>query len=224
MFRETVPVSLAAVYERYVFSPVLKLAERRLADVRKELLSQASGQVLEIGIGTGLSLSYYGPHVERIAGLEPSEVLLAECRERVARRHDGPPVELMQAGAEAMPFGANRFDTVVAFLVFCTIPEADRAALEMARVLKPGGRLLFFEHVSAGEPGLARWQQRLNPLWRSLACGCNINRDTRRVFEGAGFDMGGVEVWRHPDIPLPLVQPVIEGNTGLRSAVSELRC
>ncbi|MFO7788006.1 MAG: hypothetical protein R6W87_09610, partial [Halospina sp.] len=72
----------------------------------------------------------------------------------------------------------------------------------------------------AREPGLARWQQRLNPLWKPLACGCNINRDTRRVFERAGFDMSGAEVRRHPDIPLPLVQPVIEGNTGLRTAVS----
>ncbi len=208
-------MSLAGFYERHVFSPVLKLAERTLADVRRELLSQASGEVLEIGIGSGLSLSHYGPAVERIVGLEPSEVLLGECQERVASRHEGPPVELVQAGAESMPFEDNRFDTVVAFLVFCTIPEADRAALEMVRVLKPGGRLLFFEHVAAPEPGLARWQQRLNPLWRPLACGCNINRDTRRVFERAGFDMSGVEVRRHPDIPLPLVQPVIEGNTGL---------
>lgn len=215
-------MSLVAFYEQHVFLPVLKLAERRLADVRSELLSQASGEVLEIGIGSGLSLSYYGPDVERIAGLEPSEVLLAECREQVASRHDGPPVELVQAGAEAMPFEANRFDTVVAFLVFCTIAEADRAALEMARVLKPGGRLLFFEHVGARESGLACWQQCLNPLWKPLARGCNINRDTRRVFEGAGFDMSDVVIRRHPDIPLPLVQPVIEGNTGLSEAVSGL--
>ncbi len=208
-------MSLAAFYERYVFSPVLKLAERQLSDVREELLRQASGEVLEIGIGSGLSLNHYGPDVERLVGLEPSEALVAECRERVADRRDGPPVELVQAGAEAMPFEDNRFDTVVAFLVFCTIPEADRAALEMARVLKPGGRLLFFEHVAAREPGLARWQRRLNPCWKPLACGCNITRDTRRVFERAGFDMGGVEVRRHPDIPLPLVQPVIEGNVGL---------
>ena len=213
-------MSLAGFYERHVFSPVLKLAERTLADVRRELLSQASGEVLEIGIGSGLSLSHYGPSVERIVGLEPSEVLLDECRERVGSRHEGPPVELVQAGAEAMPFEDNRFDTVVAFLVFCTIPEADRAALDMARVLKPGGRLLFFEHVAAREPGLARWQRRLNPLWKPLACGCNITRDTRRVFERAGFDMSNIEVRRHPDIPLPLVQPVIEGSTGLRAAVS----
>lgn len=216
MDREAGTVSLAAFYERYVFSPVLTLAERKLADVRETLLGQASGEVLEIGIGSGHSLGHYGPAVERVVGLEPSSALLEECRARVAGRNGGPPVELVQAGAEAMPFEDNRFDTVVAFLVFCTIPEADRAALEMARVLKPGGRLLFFEHVTASEPGLAGWQRRFNPGWKKLACGCNLNRDTRRVFERAGFAMGGIEVRRHPDIPLPLVQPVIEGNVGLR--------
>lgn len=203
---------IGAFYERFVFSPLLGMADRALSDVRSNLLQQARGRVLEIGIGSGLSLDYYSADVQQLVGIEPSEELLAQCRKRLDSYTGTPSTELVQCGAEKLPFEDNEFDTVVAFLVFCTIPEPERAAREMRRVLKPDGQLIFFEHVHASEPGLARWQDRLNPLWKPIACGCNLNRDTRSVFERAGFDMSDIRVHHHPAIPLPLVRPVIEGS------------
>lgn len=203
---------IGALYERFVFSPLLGVADRALSGVRSNLLQQARGRVLEIGIGSGLSLDYYSADVQQVVGIEPSAELLTQCRKRLDSHPGMPPTELVQCGAERLPFGDDEFDTVVAFLVFCTIPEPEAAAREMHRVLKPGGQLIFFEHVHAPEPGLARWQDRLNGLWQPIACGCNLNRDTRAVFERAGFDVSDVRVRHHPDIPLPLVRPVIEGT------------
>jgi len=188
------------------------MVDRALSRVRSDLLKQARGRVLEIGIGSGLSLDYYPAEVQEVVGIEPSAALLAQCRRRIEVHAELPATELVQCGAEELPFADDSFDTVVAFLVFCTIPEPERAAREMRRVLKPGGQLIFFEHVHAPEPGLARWQDRLNPLWQPMACGCNLNRDTGAVFEQAGFNMADVRVTYHPDIPLPLVRPVIEGR------------
>lgn len=205
---------IGTLYERFVFSPILSMADRALAGARSGLLEQARGRVLEIGIGSGLSLDYYGEDVQELVGLEPSTELLEQCRHRLEKRSGSVPTDLVAGGAERMPWPDNSFDTVVAFLVFCTIPDPQTAAREMYRVLKPGGKLIFFEHVKAPETSLARWQQRLNPYWRPMACGCNLDRDTRSVFEQAGFDMTGTRVHHHPDIPLPLVRPVIEGVVG----------
>lgn len=202
---------ISPLYERWVFSPLLSMADRALSGVRADLLRQAQGRVLELGIGSGSSLRYYTPAVTELVGIEPSDTLLAQCRKRLDQIAEAPPTTLVQGGAESLPWPDGHFDTVVAFLVFCTIGEPDQAAREMRRVLRPGGQLIFFEHVRASEANLASWQQRLNPLWSRVACGCQLNRDTRRCFERAGFDMTDVRVHRHPDIPLPLVKPVIEG-------------
>lgn len=211
---------LGTLYERFIFSPILSMADRAVSGARAGLLEQASGDVLEIGIGSGLSLDYYGANVQALVGLEPSAELLAQCRRRLAEHSGAPPTELVEGSAERMPWPDNTFDTVVAFLVFCTIPDPEAAAREMRRVLKPDGKLVFFEHVHAPEAGLARWQTRLNPCWRPIACGCNLNRDTRAVLERAGFDMSDVRVHHHPDIPLPLVRPVIEGVVGVSQTAS----
>lgn len=211
----------AALYERLVFSPLLSLVDKALSRVRGDLLRQARGRVLELGIGSGLSLSYYGSEVTELVGLEPSATLLAQCQQRLekcrqrpaksGRSHAAPPTTLVQASAESLPWPDDHFDTVVAFLVFCTIADPAQAIREVRRVLRPGGQLLFFEHVAAQEPGLARWQRRVNPLWQHMACGCQLTRDTRRLFLEAGFPMEPVPVRRHPDIPLPLLSPTISG-------------
>ncbi len=199
-------------YERFVFSPLLNVADRALHEVRVELLGQARGRVLELGIGSGLSLPWYDEQVEEVVGLEPSEALLAQCRKQLDGRQSGPPVTLVQGSAESLSYPDNSFDTVVAFLVFCTIPDPQSAAHEIRRVLRPDGQLLFFEHVQAPHQRLARWQQRLNPAWSRIACGCQLTRETREVFADAGFDMGAVDVEYHSAIPLPLVKPVITGT------------
>ncbi len=202
---------ISPLYERWVFSPLLSMADRALAGARAELLQQAEGRVLELGIGSGCSLRYYTASVTELVGLEPSEALLTQCRKRLEQVPEAPPTKLLEGDAESLPWQDDCFDAVVAFLVFCTIADPARAAREMRRVLRPGGRLIFFEHVRAPEAKLARWQENLNPIWSRMACGCQLNRDTRQCFEQAGFDMSAVQVHRHPDIPLPLVKPVIEG-------------
>jgi len=204
-------VNTSQLYERLVFSPLLSVADKALAGVRGQLLQQAHGRVLELGIGSGLSLGYYSDRVTELTGLEPSGALLDQCRSRLEGLPSAPPTTLVRGGAEVLPWPDEHFDTVVAFLVFCTIGDPDAAAREIRRVLRPGGRLVFFEHVGAPEARLARWQHRLNPLWSRMACGCQLTRDTRACFAAAGFDMTDVNIRRHPAIPLPLVKPTIEG-------------
>lgn len=203
------------LYERMIFSPLLRVADKALSQVRAELLQQARGRVLELGIGSGLSLPYYGEGVTELVGLEPSQALLKQCQQQLntleQKSAPVPATTLVTGCAESLPWPDDHFDTVVAFLVFCTIADPVQAAAEVRRVLRPGGQLLFFEHVAAPEARLARWQQRFNPLWTRLACGCELTRDTRGVFQQAGFDLSDVPVVRHPAIPLPLVAPTISG-------------
>ncbi|TVP58129.1 MAG: class I SAM-dependent methyltransferase [Halomonadaceae bacterium] len=208
---------VSQLYERVIFSPLLRIADKALFQVRGELLQQARGRVLELGIGSGLSLPYYTESVQELVGLEPSDGLLDQCRQRLklcqqkSASQPVPTTTLVKGVAESLPWPDDHFDTVVAFLVFCTIGDPQQAVSEVRRVLKPGGQLLFFEHVAAPEASLARWQQRCNPLWTRMACGCELTRHTRDVFQGAGFDLSAVPVVRHPAIPLPLIAPTISG-------------
>lgn len=207
-------IDLQRFYETRIFSRMLNVADRAFRWEREHLLGEASGDVLEIGIGTGNSLSHYGAGMVHLTGLEPHTGLLDQARHHLQSQLPqlAERVTLVAGDAGALPFADASFDTVVAFLVFCTLPDPERAAGEIRRVLRPGGRLLFFEHVQADSSGLARWQSRCNPLWRHLACGCNLNRNTRQTFEQAGFELRALSAYRHPKIFLPLVAPVILGE------------
>lgn len=136
--------------------------ENGLGAMRAELLAGASGRVIEIGAGTGVNLELYGEGVEDLTLVEPDPHMGAHLRKRLGDRHGHPiPAQLVAAPAEALPFADDTFDTAVATLVLCTIPDPVAAIAEMARVLKPGGRLLFIEHVRAADASSARWQDRL---------------------------------------------------------------
>ena len=155
-----------------------------VAAERAKVVPQASGVVLEIGFGPGLNLSHYDPRqVDRVIGVDPNEGFLR------LRSGDRPPVpvEVLRAPAEAIPLPDAVADTVVITYTLCSVEDPARALAEVRRVLKPGGRVLFLEHGRANEAGVARWQDRLNPLWRRLAVGCNLNRPIVRLLEGAGF-------------------------------------
>jgi ubiquinone/menaquinone biosynthesis C-methylase UbiE len=141
--------------------------------------------VLEVGIGSGLNLPLYGSATRSVIGLEPSSVLLRMARERAAGA--SVPVEFLEASAEAIPLDAASIDTAVTTWTLCTIPDARRALAELRRVLKPGGALLFVEHGRAPEPSVARWQDRLDPLWRRVAGGCHLNRQIDELISGSGF-------------------------------------
>jgi len=176
-----------SLYQRHVLPYLVHLAmrQKQMVPFRRRVVGAAEGRVLEIGIGSGLNLPLYGPQVRSVIGLEPSPELLRMALTRVAAA--SVPVELLEASAEAMPLDDDSFDTVVTTWTLCTIPDALRALAEMRRVLKPGGALLFVEHGRAPEPGVAQWQDRLDPLWRRIAGGCHLNRKIDGLISGSGF-------------------------------------
>jgi ubiquinone/menaquinone biosynthesis C-methylase UbiE len=190
-------------YSERIFPILLKRATSIYEEDRLELLQHARGRVLDVGIGTGATLKWYPPGVREIVGIDPSESLLEECRATVSRLSKegrlAAPVDLQAAFAESLPFPDESFDTAVSFLVFCSLPDPDAAAWELYRVLRPGGSLVFFEHVRDPDPRKARWQERLNPLWTRIAGGCNLHRNTRSVFERAGFAFRDLHEGHHKD-------------------------
>ena len=184
-------------------------AERAgLRELRRKALADASGRTLEIGAGTGLNHDLYPAAVTELTLTEPFEPMARQLREKAKAL--AIPVEVVEAPAEALPFPDASFDTVALTLVLCTVPEPDRALAEIARVLKPGGRFLFLEHVRAEEPGMARWQDRLNPPWRVFGHGCNCNRDTLATIERSPLTVERAERGRIPKMP-PLVKPMLIG-------------
>jgi ubiquinone/menaquinone biosynthesis C-methylase UbiE len=181
----------------------LAMSNRELVPYRRRVLAGAEGRVLEIGIGSGLNLPFYGSQVRELFGLDPSPRLLA-----MARRADSRvalPVALIEGSAEAIPLETGSFDTVVTTWTLCSIPAVDQALKEMRRVLKPDGRLLFVEHGLALEPSVCRWQNRLTPLWKRLAGGCHLNRPIRALVERAGFSLMQIEMGYAPRGPKPIV-------------------
>ena len=174
---------------------------------RQRLLSAASGATLEIGAGTGLNLGLYPGGVSELVLSDPSAHMAARMRAKLGA---DARTRVVEASAERLPFDDDRFDTVVATLVLCTVPEPADALGEVARVLRPGGRFLFLEHVRARQPRLARWQDRLERPWGFVAAGCHPNRDTGQLLADAGFWIDRLENKKLPKAP-PLVRPVIRG-------------
>jgi ubiquinone/menaquinone biosynthesis C-methylase UbiE len=197
-------------YEDRVFPVFLDLATRPFARDRAALIGRASGRVLELGVGTGANLPFYTEAAREVVGLEPCAALLEQARARAATLPDPQRITLVQGVAESLPFPDDSFDTVVACLVFCTIPDAATAAAEARRVLRPGGQFLFFEHVASTDAGTRRWQERLNPLWQKAACGCRLNCDTAEVFRAAGLEWREFDRFRHPKV-LALAGTMIRG-------------
>lgn len=158
-------------------------------DMRPETVSEAHGEVLEVGFGTGLNLPLYGDRVGRVTGLDPMVTdAVPAVNQRIARAPF--PVERTPLRADGvLPFDAGRFDTVITTWTLCSIPDAKAALLEMRRVLKPGGRYVFIEHGRSENDGTARWQDRLNPVWQRMADGCNLNRKIDAVVEEGGFEL-----------------------------------
>jgi ubiquinone/menaquinone biosynthesis C-methylase UbiE len=199
----------AALYDQISAS-----AERRwMGERRRRLLAGARGAVLEIGGGTGANLAHYR-NVDRVTIAEPDPFM----RNRIGPKLDEArvPVEVSAAGAEALPYPDGSFDTVVSTLVLCTVPDQEAALDEVRRVLRPGGRLLFIEHVRAAGSA-ARWQDRLEPLWRRLLAGCHPNRDTVTAIEEAGFEIETFESFYPPD-PLSALMPHVQGSATVRLA------
>lgn len=153
---------------------------------REKIVPRASGDVLEIGFGSGLNLPYYDrARVRRIWGLEPSVGMRRLARDAISRR--SLEVELIDLPGEEIPLDDNSVDTVLVTYTLCTIPEVVRALEGMRRVLKPEGELLYCEHGKAPDPGVLKWQERLNPVWKRFSGGCNIHRDIPAILDESGF-------------------------------------
>ncbi|HEX8689396.1 MAG TPA: class I SAM-dependent methyltransferase [Solirubrobacterales bacterium] len=183
--------------------------EAGLREMRRETLAAASGRTIDIGAGTGANLGLYPAAVTNLVLAEPDPHMTKRLRRRLAEA--GSRAELVEAPAEELPFEDASFDTAVFTLVLCTVPDPNAALAEAARVLKPGGKLLFVEHVRAEDPGLALWQDRLETPWRFFADGCHCNRDTVAAIEASPLNLESVEHDELPKSP-PLTKPLARGR------------
>jgi ubiquinone/menaquinone biosynthesis C-methylase UbiE len=203
--------------------------ERRLfGERRRRLLEAAGGEVLDVGGGTGANLPHLSwRHLHRLVLLDPSPGMLARARRRARKLR--VEAQLVRGRAELLPFQAQSFDTVVFTLSLCTIADPVAALREAHRVLRPDGRLLVLEHVRAASPELARWQDRLTPLWKPIGGGCHLNRDTRATIEGAGFRFEVVDEFMEERVPIPVLRPQLIGvayptGSALRTPTAGSRC
>jgi ubiquinone/menaquinone biosynthesis C-methylase UbiE len=200
----------AAIYDRGLKGT----EEGGLREMRRETLSQATGRTIDLGAGTGVNRDLFPESVTELVMAEPSPHMLAKLKAKVT---EGDGVSIVQASAQDLPFEDDSFDTAVFTLVLCTVPDPAAALAEAARVLKPGGKLLFVEHVRAEDPSLARWQDRLETPWRLFGDGCHCNRDTVATIEASAFEIEEIERGAMPKAP-PLVRPLFRGQAMSRPA------
>ena len=176
------------IYEKYLMPKLVHFTcgLKPTMKQREKVVPLAEGRVLEVGIGSGLNIPFYKPHkIKQLWGLDPSPEMWSIARKNAARHHID--VEFIQSGAEAIPLDNNSADTVMMTYTMCTIPEVRSALDEIRRVLKPGGKLVFCEHGLAPDKDVQRWQNRLNPAWKMLGGGCNLNRPIPQLLQQSGF-------------------------------------
>jgi len=197
---------IAAIYDR-----LTEASEKAcLQQWRAELLGDLTGHVLEVGAGTGRNVPFYPPGLARLVLTEPDQYMRRKLSEKI-RTQAPDRAELLDASLEDLPFAAESFDAVVGTLVLCSVPHPDKALREIHRVLKPGGRFVFLEHVAAEDrPRRLKWQHRVEPFWKRISGGCHLTRRTADAIVAAGFTVAHIrresmrKAW-------PLVRPTIRG-------------
>lgn len=191
-------------YSKYILPKMIHLVCRAEANAkqREKVVPRAHGRVLEIGAGSGLNLPFYdASRVRHLSALEPSAEMWAIAEP--AARKAAFPVDFVQASAEAIPLDSDSIDTVLITYTLCSIPSAEKALREMHRVLRADGELVFCEHGAAPDEDVRKWQNRLNPVWRGLAGGCNLNRDIPALLEESRFSIDAVDTMYLPG-PRPM--------------------
>lgn len=187
------------IYSKYILPRLINTAcsASTVSKQRAKIIPLAKGEVLEVGIGSGLNLPFYQKDkVKTIWGLEPQIELLSMAKME-AEKHEFS-VQLLQASAEDIPLDNHQFDTIVITYTLCSIPQAKLALTEMRRVLKPNGQVLFCEHGAAPDPEVLKWQNRINPIWKRVGGGCNLNRRIPELFEETGFHIPDLQTMYIP--------------------------
>lgn len=177
------------IYEQYVLPPILNClcGLRFLEAHRREIVSEARGLVLEIGIGSSLNEAFYLPErISQVIGIDPNETLLNIASNR---SHESKKINLVRGLSETLPFRTNQFDSIVVTFCFCSIPNPNLALLEIKRVLKSGGEVHFCEHGLAPDARIQQWQRKIEPAWRILAGGCHLTRNIFDLFQGNEFEL-----------------------------------
>jgi len=178
------------LYAKYVLPRVIDIVMRNkdAARLRSEWIPKARGEVLEVGIGSGLNLRFYSSEVKRVYGVDPSLELQEMARVRAEKI--SLDVEFFtQSAEEVLPLGPRSIDTVVVTWSLCSIPNPSRALAQLKRVLKAEGRLIFLEHGRAADPGVVVWQDRITPIWKRIGGGCHLNRQVDSLIREAGFQI-----------------------------------
>lgn len=190
------------LYRRYIGPRLIGWAcsQANIAELRRTIIPRARGVVLEVGIGPGLNLAYYDPRkVIKVIGVDPEQGFLELAKDRV--KESPVPVEIIQAPGEQLPLGDGIADTAVLTYTLCSVQDPLGVLREIRRVLKPGGMLLFLEHGRSDDASVATWQDRMNPLWNVVSCGCQINRDTALLLSASGFKIDDVDHFYLPGAP-----------------------
>ncbi|MFO1118314.1 MAG: class I SAM-dependent methyltransferase [Beijerinckiaceae bacterium] len=179
---------MGSLYERYALPRLISCAcgGKVFARQRRKVVPMAEGRVLEVGIGSGLNLPFYDPvRVESVTGVDPSAELRAMAE--AAPRPDGLTVSVEAGAGERLPFADHSFDTLVCTYTLCSVGAVEAVLAEIRRVLKPGGSYLFCEHGLAPDASVARWQERLDPLWKRIAGNCHLSRPVAATIAANGF-------------------------------------
>ncbi|THD52143.1 class I SAM-dependent methyltransferase [Phenylobacterium sp.] len=193
---------MASLYDRFVLPRLLKCAcaSSPIMRQRGKIVPRAEGRVLELGIGMGLNLSFYDPErVSAVIGVDPAAELRAAAQ--AAPRDPRLAVAVEDGTAEALPFEDRSFDTVVCTFTLCSVHTPAAALAEARRVLKSKGRFLYCEHGLAPDPGLAKWQRRIEPVWKRIAGGCHLTRPIGSAIAAAGFALQDAESMYVPKTP-----------------------
>ena len=180
-------------YGNWLFPRLLDcvMQQKQMLPFRQRIGLAASGRVLEVGIGSGLNLPFYTGPIDRVIGVDPSPELLRFAEKRASQT--SVPIELLRGDGEALPIEDRSIDTAVVTFTLCTVCNPAATLGEVRRVLKPSGRLLFAEHGRAPDAGVARWQDRITPVWKHVAGGCHLNRKPDDLMRSAGFAVEALE-------------------------------
>jgi ubiquinone/menaquinone biosynthesis C-methylase UbiE len=200
------------LFSKFYDSMIKDAEDKGLKDWRRSLLEKLSGDVLEVGAGTGANLEFYPASINRLVLTDPCKYMQNNLKEKISKNnYQHKNIEIFNYLSEKLLLPANSFDYVVCTLVLCSVKDLEKSLSEIYRVLKPQGKLIFIEHVLAkNNPHRLKWQKRLEFIWKHIACGCHLTRNTEQAIILAGFKMLEIHHQSMRGVP-PIARPSIRG-------------